>query len=362
MTGSVADTTEDRLTVESLRFYVPFFHKGEEAERILVEEGDTLFPHERNLLEVQARWKPLAVSKIESMCRPLIIREIKKLISSSHLKDRDDLFNLLYEAGVRNGMIKGLRHFDIEKIDKSATNYLFQWIVTYARKELATQETAFGIPPSRFQKLKKIAAVRKKLTEQYGRYATNSEVLNYLHSGQADIKNMSGRIDAPKSGFASNRSITIEMVQEQETFEKTMAYVDLLDPLEDYSHQLDTAVRSRQPFSETVFGSFIQKHRMSKKAVAVIMSEMGAADDMTKEAQNTVANMSKQEYRSILRRFKEMVTDPEGPFQDFIKQDNTFSANSDLIVNSDRKVTNIVRKRYMTLLFDEDERLGDTEQ
>ena len=44
-----------RLTTDALRYYVPYFHEGSRAERILVEHGGELFPHERSALEVRAR-------------------------------------------------------------------------------------------------------------------------------------------------------------------------------------------------------------------------------------------------------------------------------------------------------------------
>ena len=354
MTPPVVAYADDyRLTVESLRFYVPAFHQGEKAERILVESGDTLPPQERNRLEVQARLKTLAVAKIESMCKPLIVREINKLINGSHLRGNDYLFNILYETGVKVGMIKGLRHFDVNKIQAGATNYLFQWIVTYARKELATHEATFGIAPSRFQKLKKVSAVRKKITEQLGRYATNQEVLDYFHSGKADIKTMAGRLNAPNKGYASNKAITMDLVQEQEKFEKTMAYVQLLDPLEDYQRQLDQAVHPPKPFNETIFGAFNDTHPMTDQVVAVLMSELGNYTDMTPQVRHELDAMTKKEYRATLKRITEMATDPHGPFQAFIRANAaTLDAGRDYMVGEENNsTTDKVRARYTAALF-----------
>ena len=265
--------TKDRITVEALKFYVPLFHAGDAAtERLLKDEN--ISAGDRNALEVQSRLKKLATDKIASLSGPLMTREITKLIRGSHLNGREDLFDILYYAGI-TGLVKGLRHFDVDKLNKSSTNYLFQWIITYAKKELNIIEAPFGIAPSRFQKYKKISAVRKKLSDELERYAENEEVLEFFHSGRADVKNMSGRVEKSAKPYASNQSITLELVAEQEHFEKNLSYVSLIDPLEDYSGEITFSKDDYEIFSESLFGTFLDSFNFTDTARSVLMSDLG---------------------------------------------------------------------------------------
>lgn len=344
-----------RLTTDALRYYVPYFHEGSRAERILVEHGGELSPHERSALEVRARWKGLASRSIAELCKPLTISEIQKMITTSHMRNsRHNLKDILYAAAM-NGLEKGLTHFDPEKINKSATNYLFQWIITYTKKELAALEAPFGVPPSRFQKIKKVAAVRKKLSDELGRYATNEEVLEFFHSGRADRKGLVSRKDAPESGFASNANMTMQMVEEQEIIEKSFLYTELMDPLEDYLTDLRTALKSDKPFGETVFGIFVESYNLNDRARAVLKNEMGALLSMTQTEKEIADSLPKKEYQKTFNRLKEMMNDPLGPFVEFVKENRGVISNADQILSSaDGSVLNYQPNynRYVKALFE----------
>ena len=315
MTAVRRKLTNDRITVEALRYYIPFFHEGHAAnERILNDE--TLTPEERNALETKSRLKKLSTDKIAALSGPLITREINKLIKNSHLNGREDLFDILYYAGI-GGLMKGLRHFDVDKINKSSTNYIFQWIVTYAKKELSVIEAPFGIAPSRFQKYKKISAVRKKMTDNLGRYAENDEVLAFFHSGQADIKNMSGRLDKPDKLYASNQNMTLELVEEQEHFEQNLNYVSLLDPLDAHSFETKTSVEDHAPFDESLFGVFLATYNFTDSAKAVFMSDLGTSQ-ISDKLEKTVESISSSDYKRTSNLLKELMKDESGPFYEFL--------------------------------------------
>lgn len=307
----------NRLTVDALRYYVPIFQEGEAAEAALLNPERELTPQERLSLQVKLRRKELAAERIGDLCGPLITRELKKLISNSHLRTREDVFDLLYYAGL-DGMKRGLRKFEVEKLTSSSTNYLFQWIVTYARKELITLEAPYGIPPSRFQRYKKISAVRKKLTEQQGAYATNDEVLAYFKSGQADLKTLQGRVRDHDKPSRANQAITLELVAEQERFEKEMMNTSLLDPLEDYSADALLSQRDEPPFAETVFGVFTATYPVTEKARVVIMSELSTRYLQPQEVKILDA-LSVKEYRTLSTQWKNLVRDAGGPFYSFLR-------------------------------------------
>lgn len=307
--------TTDRITIDALKFYVPFFHVGDRATEKLLEDG--LSAAERNSLETQARLKEMTVNKIAELSGPLITRELNKMISTSHLNGKDDLFDILYYAGI-NGLIKGLRHFEVEKINKSSTNYLFQWITTYAKKELTVIEAPYGIAPSRFQKYKKISAVRKKLSEEIGRYAENDEVLEYFQAGKADMRSMNGRVSNAGKPSLANLNMTMESIEEQEHFEKNLSFTALIDPLEDYSFDTQFSELDEAPFFETVFGTFLGAYNFTTKARAVFMSDLKAVDISHDEA-TAVSQMTTTEYKNLSNRWKDLLRDVSGPFYDFLK-------------------------------------------
>lgn len=344
--------TNDRITVDALKFYVPLFHAGDKATERLLED-ENILASERNTLEIQSRLKKLATDKIASLSGPLMTREINKLIKGSHLNGREDMFDLLYYAGI-TGLVKGLRHFDVDKLNKSSTNYLFQWIVTYAKKELNIIEAPFGIAPSRFQKYKKISAVRKKLSDELGRYAENDEVLVFFHSGRADVKNMNGRVEKSDKPYASNQSITLELVAEQEHFEKNLSYVSLIDPLEDYAGEVRLSEDDSAPFTETLFGVFLYSYNFTPVARAVFMSDLGTSN-IPMELEELVVSLTAVEYRRVSNLFKEVLRDVDGPFYSFLVdnldnfEDFDITGTMEQIKSYDKAVNS---SKYL-ILFDE---------
>lgn len=306
---------ERRLTTESLRYYVPIYQQGDAATRKLLSEGSSLRPGERHLLENLVKLQDLAARRISYLATPLIVREVNKMIATSHLRTRDDIADVLYYAGI-DGMKLGLRKFDVDKINQSSTNYLFQWIVTYARKELSVLEAPFGIPPSRFQVYKKISAVRKRLTENEGRTVSNSEILEYFHSGQADLKTMNGRIADRDKPSQANRNITIELIEEQERFEKDMMNVHLIDPQDDYSAAARMSSNDSTVFEETVFGVFSVEYNVSRLARVVIMSELQSS--LSNEETELLKSIPPKEYKTLSNQWKNLIKDRNGPFYKFL--------------------------------------------
>jgi hypothetical protein len=307
--------TKDRITIDSLKYYVPLFHIGDQATERLLESG--LSSAEKNSLETRARLKELSVNKIAALSGPLITQELNKMITSSHLNGREDLFDILYYAGI-NGLIKGLRHFEVDKINKSSTNYLFQWITTYAKKELTVIEAPYGIAPSRFQKYKKISAVRKRLSENIGHYADNDEVLAFFQSGGADMRSMNGRVSDSGKPSVANLSMTLESIEEQEHFEKNLSYTALIDPLEDYSYEVRFSKADSAPFFETVFGTFISSYNFTKDARAVFLSDLKSVS-ITQDEATAVLQMTSAEYKNLSNRWRDLMRDVSGPFYSFLK-------------------------------------------
>lgn len=305
----------EKITLEALRFYAPYLHAAIESEDKLANED--LTPEERNFHETRVHLKRIVLDRIATMSRALITSEINKIIATSHLKYSRDLFDILYYAGL-NGLTRGLQKFDINMENVSATNYLFQWFTVYAKRELNVLEAPYGIAPSRFQKYKKISAVRKSLAVKLGREPSNEEVFEYFQSGAADIKNMNGPTKKAKRSLA-NKLITIELIKEQEEFETKYMYTQLFDPTEEKSREINESAPQRDIFDESVFGVFIKEHPVTTEARVVLLSELqyGGLDD---ELSKLLENMSNTKYRSIVKSWKNLIKDADGPFCNFLRQ------------------------------------------
>lgn len=303
------------LTVEALRFYVPIFQKAD-----IYYETYAAEPTESNrtLVNAALKLREMTVDYLMELAKPLMVKEIHRLLSTSHVRKNDEsLFDLLYYAG-RGGAIRGLRHFDVELIDKSATNYLFMWITTYAKKELNAIEAApFGIPPARFNVYKKISAVRKKLSAELERYATNEEVLQHFLSGGADLITQNGRkADAGKPSKV-NQNITLEMIEEQEYFERNLISQNLIDPLDQQTNKTIFGTVTEVPFMESIFGVFLQSYPFTAEAKVALMSELQASmDDNELELLNQIDSLT---LKRLSFRWKLLMKDKNGIFAEFLR-------------------------------------------
>jgi DNA-directed RNA polymerase specialized sigma subunit len=316
MTITVSE--EDRLTVEALRYYVPLFHAADDALFRLADEYDTLSDIERNRLESLAELSPLVTSRVSDLAKPLIMKIINSLLAVSAFRGKnDEVVNSLYWAGI-NGMTKGLRKFELEKLQKSSTNYLFQWIDVYIKKELAAMEAPDGVSISRFQRFKKIAAVRHKMTDELGYVPSDEEVHEYFVSGKADIKNLSGKIGSSDKPYKGNREMKIEDITDQRLYAEAETALMVFDPTDHIGLDVITDTSGEEPFEETVFGLFIRENDFTDEAIGVIMSEMGTGS-VPRHIADAVAAMGTRQYSSVLKAWKSLIADPHGPFQKFLK-------------------------------------------
>lgn len=307
---------KDRITIEDLRRYVPIYQEGDHALAVLEDQdAHELTPGEINLFQNQVNMRQLALERICELSAPLMTRETAKLLTNSRLRGKEGVFDSLYWAGIK-GMEKGLRKFEVDKIRTSSTNYLFQWFVTYARNELMALEAPFGIPVSRYLKYRKIGAVRSKLTEELERRPTNEEVLDYFHSGRADMRNMNGRVANAGKPSRANQMITLAEVTEQDEFVKLYSSVVLMDN-EDAGWERVSTV-DVESFFETSFGLFTELYNVTNEATAVIMAELGSM-----EGEERCEVLSAEERTKLAKSWYHMLRDQNGPFVIFLNSLST---------------------------------------
>lgn len=171
--------------------------------------------------EVSTRHSSLIENAIVFLSYPLLKKSVNVLVYKSFIKEKDFLHNNVFYAGFL-GMCKGIRKYNAVKDTGKSIHYIMRWFNVYAGRELSRNEASeLGINYTHYEKLKKIAAVRIKLANDLQRNPRNSEVLDYFHSGKADMKK-------GNTVSKSNLAITLEDIIEQERVYKSY-FIDMID-------------------------------------------------------------------------------------------------------------------------------------
>lgn len=326
-------STTERLTVEALKYYVPIFQAGDDASTRLIEEHDTIDEFERNRLESLAELSPMVIDRVSELANPLILKMINSILAVSAFRGkREEVINSLYFAGI-NGMTKGLRKFEVEKLQKSSTNYLFQWIDVYVKKELASMEAPDGVSVSRFQRFKKISAVRRKMTDEMGYEPNDAEVHEYFTSGKADIKNLSGKLGSSDKPYKGNREMKIEDIIDQRLYTEADSALMVFDPTDHVGLDIVSSESVDDTFEESVFGMFIRENDMTDEAIGVIMSEMKVVN-VPDRVVSAVSALNSRQYSSLLKAWKALLVDTHGPFHAFLKDMSSHGADVNAVASA----------------------------
>lgn len=343
------EKSKETLTVEALRFYVPLFQLGDNA---LTELYSTdLTAAEKNYFETVAALRELSTNKIVDLAKPLLYHEVNKILSTSHLKASDEnLFDTIFYAGV-NGIIKGLKKFEVNKIVKSSTNYILQWFNVYAKRELLVHEAApFNIPPSRFAIYKKISAVRKRMSDLFEKEPTDEEIYEYFQTGKAEVKSMNGPLNKPKNNVSkSNKRITLELIGEQKRYEFQMHNVYSLNSSEDFDFLINT---SDFLFVDSLFSVFLEFYNFTKPAQLVLKSILNV---ISQNEVDDLKNIKQVEYNRIEKAWTSLLKDINGPFYKFLKQINSEGFSSFDIVKTVENIESfnkVINKNEYLILFE----------
>jgi DNA-directed RNA polymerase specialized sigma subunit len=201
------------VSVELFERTLPAFKAGLEAKDRLDHEYSDLDRLERIRLRQLVRQGEAAYDEVCTSCSWIIRRVVKtemgKPRSFHVILDAEDLEQAGLEA-----VWKMMRTADVEKMRRSAVNYLMQWISTNVSRAALKEEAEFGMSSSKINMMKKIAAVRARLAKKIGHSPSNEEVYDFLQSGHADMKTVYGRSDNHNQSKA-NKLITMDMIEEQ---------------------------------------------------------------------------------------------------------------------------------------------------
>lgn len=309
--------SKSRLNFETLSRNIPIIQEGRKASENLMH-GNIVDRLESLVEQNRVLRRELAIEELSDLSMPLMVREAQKMLAGSRMKDEDGMVGVLVQAGLE-GFRRGLDKFDEDKVNISSTNYLMQWFTAYARRELTNSESINGIPPSRFGIFKKIAAVRRKLSDEYQRPATNEEIHDYFQSGKADLPNRAGRVSNKDRPSAANRKIHLDIIKEQEEFELSLFSPERLDAPENPRANLPTVDTLYEDFDGTFFGEFLKSYPFTVSAVAVMKSDLQREDSLTREEREKLAKLSETEIAGLLRRWKWLMMDPNGVFVKFLR-------------------------------------------
>lgn len=354
-----------RISLESLKRYAPVYQDALEAKEELdgnyahTVPGDYRFEdqHEVNLeangvdpsdmeamievssLESRYYRGMFALEKLIEQATPLLHSEVAKIAAKAVSHDPEEVHPILFYEAI-NGLKRGLARYDVSKNMSSVTNYLFQWATTYAKRELNKLEAPFGVPPSRYEKYKKVSAVRSKMTEQLGRYATNQEVLEYFHSGAADLKTFNGPVALRDQGSRANKEIDIKLVEDQEYFEKNLAYTKYLndDTGEFYP---DNVLRVSSEFiagERSIFKDFMDAEPFTEEAKVVMSNE--TQQEVPDEVLAYMEQITEARYKQITKEFRALVRENGGRFHKFICE----KVRSDDIQGYDADIRQLIKK------------------
>ena len=213
-----------KLTLQFLREEVPVYRAGREAaERLGAEDVDADEVDELNHIVFlgEAAKERLVVAGVP-LIRHLAQKEARRRSAWQSQIHVDDLF----QDGVA-GFLKGLRVYDPDGSQRSATNYLGQWIQVEMRRNNEAADNDFGVPHETSERFRKIRALRSRLIAENNREPTPEEVveasLNPLYRGGANM----GRVK--KSPGASRRQLTVDQVLEEQEFRNRVGFTSRFD-------------------------------------------------------------------------------------------------------------------------------------
>lgn len=309
---------DENVSHDVLAFYIPYYKMGEKALDDMIEDP-TNDPHEMNERECQSRLKSLAILKMADLYGPIITNEIKKLINNSTIQSSTENYSALRIAAI-DGLDRGLSRYDMKNIETSSpTNYLIQWASAYASRERDKLEMPIDMSVNAYRKFKKISAVRKKLKDEIGREPTNQEVLDFFHSGKADVKkSLGGRKNRQSSKNVSNQKITEKDIIEQKDFEERSRFLAKIDTSDSMSESFFKS-EDTTPFGETIFGIFSKEYHIKNIASSVIASEM-QSENMTDSQIALVKSLSNKEYKRYVTMWRNLLKDPDGKFYEFLSK------------------------------------------
>lgn len=204
-----------KLTVELLREQVPVVNAGQEAQEKL-NRGRTT--SQKTVRELRAKIKAGEKAKetLFNAALPLI-----RTIAQKEYRRRQQwasqipMDDLMQDAII--GFFKGLRIFDTQAINKSATNYLGQWMLSEMRRAAESMDHDLQVGHDAGERFRRIRAIRSRLAGELGREPTDEEIVDASTDPNYVVRpGMVGR--APIEGQTAvhaGKGITFEQITDE---------------------------------------------------------------------------------------------------------------------------------------------------
>lgn len=202
-----------KLTLDLLSRDVPIFHAGEAAQARLAEGDYTQEEHDalsRAVLDGEAAKERLVLAGI-----PLIKHLAKKEFTRRQGWQSQVTYDDLVQEG-SGGFIRGLRAYKVTGAQKSATNYLGQWVLTDMRRNVEAIDNDFGVAYDAAEQFRKIRAIRSRLASSLGREPDDEEVLVAAADPMFRGGHKIGRVN--KTGAPPKRALTQAHLDKEREF------------------------------------------------------------------------------------------------------------------------------------------------
>lgn len=202
---------KETLTLELLRKEVPIFHAGLEAqEELLTTTADEKIQELRKIIREGEEAQERLIKSSLSFIMTLAKKEQARRAQWGSVIPLDDII----QEGMA-GLIRGFRAYNPHASQKSATNYLGQWVTSQMRRGLESMDHSFTVPHESMERQRKIRAIRSRLENELGRKPTDEEIVQAAQEskGQYGDKKM-GRVKKITSQ-SNARDITLDHVEEE---------------------------------------------------------------------------------------------------------------------------------------------------
>lgn len=184
------------LTLDLLRREVPVFQAGRNAAQVLAGPDAPTDMVGRQALVRQVRAGEAAQERLVLAAIPLI----KHLAAKEHARRQrwqsQITFEDLFQEGV-GGLLRGLMAYNPEGGQKSPTNYLGQWIMIEMRRNVEAVDNDFGVAFDAAERMRKIRALRSRLSAELGREPTDEEIIEASGDSAYAGGRKIGRVNKP---------------------------------------------------------------------------------------------------------------------------------------------------------------------
>jgi len=187
-------TLPGELTISLLAELVPIYQHGLHAQQQLPQASTTQIPDLRAAITAGNAAADTLYRAALPFIKMLAHREYTRRCQNSTVLT---LLDVEQEAAA--GFLRGLAAIDINKMGRSATNYLGQWISVELDRSLASLEHDMAVSTNASNRIRRISAIRNKLLEDLGREPTPEEIVDAsrqpasTHVKWATTRNQTGK-------------------------------------------------------------------------------------------------------------------------------------------------------------------------